>query len=264
MLAARTEVTPRPFEYNTANLIESLSFYGERQRIDGLTLITAPVSHAAFNVAIVDTPAADETELLFRVNAASNHFGRLDRKWNFYACEDMLDPRSARHLDALLDPMGMVRILDAPGMEAEQLDTPRHRLPELRCAAVKNADTRGDFGHLISAAFSIPAYTATVLYEQEERWHGSLRAWVGYSGDKPVCCGAAVEHAGVLGVYSVATLQEHRRKGYAEAIVRHIVAEYRRRGFAGPLVLQSTPDGRRLYREMGFTRTTRFAVYATI
>ena len=254
----------KPFEYNTANLIASLSFYGKRERRRGMTLVTAPVNHSAFNVAVIDEPAVDEADLLFRVNEASCHFRALGRGWNFYVCEDMLDARTARRLDALLDGMGLVRILDAPGMEAEQLDTPRHRLPELRCAAVKNADTRGDFGHLISAAFSIPAYTATVLYEQEERWHGSLRAWVGYSGDKPVCCGAAVEHAGVLGVYSVATLQEHRRKGYAEAIVRHIVAEYRRRGFAGPLVLQSTPDGRRLYREMGFTRTTRFAVYATI
>ena len=36
-----------------------------------------------------------------------------------------------------------------------------------------------------------------------------------------------------------------------------------RAGFSGPLVLQSTPDGRRLYRAMGFRRTTRFAVYAT-
>lgn len=253
----------KPFEYNTANLIAALSFYGTAERRAGMTLVTSPVEHPAFNVAVINAPAPDETALLSRVKEASRHFHSLSRGWNFYACEDLLDARTARRLDDLLDPLGLVRILDAPGMETKELEAPTHLPPDLEFAAVASARERQAFTGLIAAAFHIPYPTARALYEPEERWDTMLEAWVGYLDSEPVTCGAAVEHAGALGIYSVATLQEHRRQGCAEAIVRHAVAERRKRGFAGPLVLQSTPDGRRLYRALGFKRTTRFAVYAT-
>jgi GNAT superfamily N-acetyltransferase len=253
----------KPFEYNTANLIASLSFYGEQQRRRGMTLVTAPVAHAAFNVAVIDEPATDEADLLFRVNEASTHFRALGRGWNFYVCEDMLDSRTARRLDSLLDGMGLVRILDAPGMEAGELAPPLRSVPELQYEPVTRQRARLAFTGLISIAFRIPYETAKVLYLPEERWHTALEGWVGSLEGSPVSCAATMEHAGALGIYSVATLNEQRRHGYAEAIVRHAVADYRQRGFSGPLVLQSTPEGRRLYRAMGFRRTTRFAVYAT-
>jgi len=155
-----------------------------------------------------------------------------------------------------------VRILDAPGMETDELDPPERKMPELQYESVTVASARSAFTNLISIAFRIPYETAKVLYLPEERWHTALRGWVGSLGGSPVTCAATMEDSGALGIYSVATLREHRRHGYAEAIVRHTVAGYRQRGFSGPLILQSTPDGRRLYRSMGFRRTTRFAVYA--
>ena len=259
----------KPFEYNTANLIASLSFYGKREQRRGMTLVTAPVPHSAFNVAAIDSPAEDEADLLFRVHEASEHFRKLGRGWNFYASEDMLDSRTARRLDLLLDEMGLVRILDAPGMEADELEAPRRTLPELQYEPVTTARARLAFTGLVSLAFHVPYDTAKTLYLPEERWRPqegvatALQGCVGYLDGSPVTCTATMEHAGVLGVYSVATLKEHRRNGYAEAVVRHAVAEHRRHGFSGRLVLQSTPDGRRLYRAMGFRRTTRFAVYST-
>jgi GNAT superfamily N-acetyltransferase len=253
----------KPFEYNTANLIASLSFYGSREQRRGMTLVTAPVNHSAFNVAVIDEPAEDEADLLFRVDEASSHFRALGRGWNFYVCEDMLSARTVRRLDPLLDGMGLVRILDAPGMETDELEPPQRKLPELQYELVTMPSARSAFTRLISIAFRVPYETAKVLYLPEERWQTTLQGWVGSMNGSAVTCAATMEYAGALGIYSVATLKEHRRLGYAETIVRHVVAEYRQRGVSGPLVLQSTPDGRRLYRAMGFRRTTRFAVYAT-
>jgi len=253
----------KPFEYNTANLIAALSFYGTVERREGLTLVTSPVEHPAFNVAVLDAPVPDEAALLERAHEAASHFRNLLRGFNFYACEDLLDPRTARRLDTLLDPLRLVRILDAPGMEAEDLVAPARILPPLEFARVATPRERAAFTGLISSAFNIPYATARVLYEPAERWRTAFEAWVGYLAGEPVTCGAAVEEAEALGIYSVATLHGHRHCGCAEAIVRHAVAEHRTRGCRGPLVLQSTPDGRRLYRALGFRRTTRFAVYAS-
>jgi len=176
----------KPFEYNTANLIAALSFYGTVEQRAGLTLVTSPVAHSAFNVAVIDAPAPDQAALLARVNAASQHFGRLVRGWNFYACEDLLDTRTARRLDDLLDPLGLVRILDAPGMETQELDAPAHHPPDLDFEPVANARERQAFTGLIAATFHIPYPTARVLYEPEERWRSALEAWVGYLDGEPV------------------------------------------------------------------------------
>lgn len=259
-----------PFAYNTANLIASLSFYGVREQRRGITLVTAPVTHSAFNVAIVDAPAVDDADLLFRVNEAGEHFRALKRGWNLYVCEDMLDARTVRRLDTLLDGMRMVRILDAPGMETDRLDTPRREPPELQYETVTTARARLAFTGLVALAFHVPYDTARVLYLPEERWQPNkqwnsvLRGWVGYLNGAPVTCAALMDYAGVWGIYSVATLKECRRRGLAEAVVRHMVAEYGSQRVAAPLVLQSSPEGRKLYRAMGFHRTTRFAVYATV
>jgi len=253
----------KPFECNLANLIAALSFYGTVERRAGLTLVTSPVEHPAFNVAVLDAPVQDEAALLERANDASSHFRGLLRGFNFYACEELLDARTARRLDTLLDPLRLMRILDAPGMETQELEAPARILPPLEFAPVATPRERAAFTGLISSAFNIPYATARVLYEPAERWRTAFEAWIGYLAGEAVTCGAAIEEAGALGIYSVATLQGHRHHGCAEAIVRHAVAEHRSRGYSGPLVLQSTPDGRRLYRALGFRRTTRFAVYAT-
>ena len=54
----------KPFEYNTANLIAALSFYGTVEQRAGLTLVTSPVAHSAFNVAVIDASAPDQAALL--------------------------------------------------------------------------------------------------------------------------------------------------------------------------------------------------------
>jgi ribosomal protein S18 acetylase RimI-like enzyme len=53
--------------------------------------------------------------------------------------------------------------------------------------------------------------------------------------------------AGVVGIYSVATPPEHRRKGYGEAITRAAMQVARL-----PAVLQPSAMGEGLYRRLGF------------
>jgi predicted acetyltransferase len=62
-----------------------------------------------------------------------------------------------------------------------------------------------------------------------------------------------------VGVYCVATLPGHERKGYAETMVRHAVA----RAGLGQSILQATSPGFSLYRRMGYEVVTHFAIYST-
>jgi ribosomal protein S18 acetylase RimI-like enzyme len=64
-------------------------------------------------------------------------------------------------------------------------------------------------------------------------------------------------------VYSVGTLPDYRRSGFAEAIMRQVLAESQERTGVERTVLQSTAAGQRLYERMGYRRITNFNVYIT-
>jgi len=151
---------------------------------------------------------------------------------------------------------GPVRILDAPAWKHRSSRRPARRLPELDFEPVANARERQRSTGMIAARSTSPTRRARVLYEPEERWRTALEpGWLfrRRAGDlRPPWNTPARGHLfrGDAG--------RHRRQGCAEAVVRHAVAEPPARLQPGRLVLQSTPDGRRL-TALGLRRTTRFA-----
>jgi ribosomal protein S18 acetylase RimI-like enzyme len=253
-----------PAERNARNLAVSLSFYGKAEERTGVVLITAPVAYSVFNIAVLAAPVPPVAgEFERRVKVAAAHYEELKRPWSFWVCEDDVPKKVARHLEDYFAPHGMHWIAESPGMEAPDLPEPARRLPELEYRPVCNAETRSHFARLVCGCFRIPAAMAGAVYEREQPWQGPLKAWIGYQRGEPVTTAATVDACGVLGLYSVATLEEERRRGLAEAVMRKAIAEARRARATGPLVLQSSASGLRLYRGLGFRSTTRFRVYAT-
>jgi len=121
-------------------------------------------------------------------------------------------------------------------MEAQELEAPARRLPELDFEPVANARERQAFtGMIAPRSTSLPdgarcCMTGGALANRTRAWWASRR--------EPVTCGAAVEHAGAL-----ASIPWRRWSGTAPRLRRSGRAarrrERRRRGFTGPLVLQS-------------------------
>jgi predicted acetyltransferase len=75
-----------------------------------------------------------------------------------------------------------------------------------------------------------------------------------------VTSAATLSTDAAVGVYAVGTPPTHRRKGFAEAIVRQALAEA---AGAGRSVLESSEAGLLLYRRLGYRTVTRYAVFAT-
>jgi ribosomal protein S18 acetylase RimI-like enzyme len=79
--------------------------------------------------------------------------------------------------------------------------------------------------------------------------------------DRAVCIVTVVVGGGVLGVYSVGTLPEYQRRGFAEAAIRYALARAGEQTRLRVSVLQSTAQGLNLYTRMGYRVVTRFGVY---
>jgi len=86
---------------------------------------------------------------------------------------------------------------------------------------------------------------------------------VGFAGGVPVSMVALVKAPATLGIYSLGTLPEHRRRGFGEALLRAAVARKQSAAARELLALESTEAGYPLYRRMGFRDVARFTVYLT-
>jgi ribosomal protein S18 acetylase RimI-like enzyme len=250
------------------NLLRALRFFGQARNageirdIPGVSLIFCGLNYAAFNAALVAEPIESDARALDRViDISSKQFDSRNVRWTCWVCDVFLGPPLRRDASRIFSRHGLRPLTDAPGMYAERLAPPRRSMPLLEIEPVNDDRTRGAFAHIMSVAFEIPYSVCLAIYGAERAWMGELQGYVGYINRRPVTTAAAIITGDVIGLYSVATMPEHRRLGYAEAIMRKVVEEAGRGKGIERTVLQATQSGLSLYKRMGYQTVTNFNVY---
>ena len=147
-------------------------------------------------------------------------------------------------------------------MIAERILPPVRMLPRIEIRRVCDAATRDAFCEIGSVCFHVPISWFKEVFDGESVWERFI-SYVGYADGEPVTTAAIVVGGGVLGVYNVATLPGHQKRGYGEAVMRHAMADARREWGIERAILQSTPAGLKLYQRMGFRTVARVAVYSS-
>jgi GNAT superfamily N-acetyltransferase len=79
------------------------------------------------------------------------------------------------------------------------------------------------------------------------------QVWLGYREDVPACAAYSFHDGTSVGLYTVATLPEHRGRGLARALCSAILRAYP----DSPTNLTATDRGRPLYEELGFAAVSR-------
>jgi GNAT superfamily N-acetyltransferase len=265
----------RDFELVDHNLRAALRFFGqatgagEIRALEGAVAIYSGLDFGVFNIAMLSAPVAEAPRgsrpepLEARIAECGRFYQPHAVRWSFWLCEDLLDAGSRRRARQAFAQCGMRVISQPPGMLARALRPPEHPLPQIECRAVDGDVTREAFGAITSTCFDIPHSVSRTVYQTERAWHGDYCGYVGFAGGAPVSIVALARSAGTLGVYSLATLPEYRRRGYGEALMRAAVAIECQRAGAAALVLQSTESGYQLYRRMGFRGVSKYTVYLT-
>lgn len=252
----------------TKNLLRAMRFFGsarsngEIRDLPGVCLISCGLNYAAFNAALLSEPvSSDASALRDRIQTPASHFRSRNLRWTYWLCDDYLGPSLRRESRSIFNTWGMATLTEPPGMFAERLLPPRRRLPELVVKPVGDEPTRRAFGHVTSIAFEIPQDICRDIYGSSLAWQGELRGFVGFVDNLPVATAATIVAADVAGVYSVGTLPQYRRRGYAEAMMRHALSIERENSGIEATVLQATESGLRMYQHMGYRKATKFSVY---
>ena len=235
---------------------------GEIRELPGVSIAAAGVTFQMFNAAFLSAPVLTEAELEQRILLSMAHFNVRGLEWAYWVCDDWIDGRARRKSRQMFERQGLRHAVELPGMVAERIAPPVKRLPAMAVRRVADASTRADFCAIGSLCFHVPINWFREVFDNHMVFD-QFAAYVGYWHDVPVSTTAIVMGGGAIGVYNVATLPEHQRRGYGEAVMRHAVAEARKEHGIEHSILQSTPAGLRLYERMGYRTITRVSVYAS-
>ena len=166
-------------------------------------------------------------------------------------------------MDHLFEDAGLRLTVRLPGMLAEKLLPPRRVLPEIEVRRVADEPTRLAFCDIGCTCFHVPLPWFREIFLRRELWNSDFVGYVGYAKGEAVATAATVIAGDAIGVYNVATLPAHRRRGHGEAVMRYALAEAREQSGCERTILQATEHGLPLYLSMGYKTVTNVRVYAS-
>jgi GNAT superfamily N-acetyltransferase len=249
------------------NLRLALQFFGrasgsgEITERNGVLLIDSGVDYAVFNIALITEPVEHVGQLELLVGTAAEWYGARHTRWSLWICDDLLALPARRHASEVTVRHRLRPLTQAPGMLAESLAPPSRYLPPMEYRMVQDSETRMDFAHLTTLSFDIPFTTSKAIYERPQAWDGDYAGYVGYVNRRAVCTVALVISEEAVGVYSVSTLPEYRRRGLAEALLRRVLKDAQEVSGLQRTILQSTRAGHEMYRRMGYREITNYSVH---
>ena len=173
-----------------------------------------------------------------------------------------IDDRFVRTLArAGLEPEG--EATSTPGMVAFPIDhdsIARHAAPELEIRRVTDAPGIDAHRQVVTAGFGSDRAVALGTACPDLLDRPECVVYVGYADGAPVVSGLGWRSGRTIGVYSIATVESARRRGYGAAMVARVVADGVDAG-CDVAALQASEMGRPIYERQGFRTVVRYVAY---
>jgi GNAT superfamily N-acetyltransferase len=157
------------------------------------------------------------------------------------------------HVTAAAAELGLTEHGPVVGMVAAAGDVGDAPASAVRVRRIVEAEGLRLTLDMAAAGFGAPAEAVAVLYTPRLLAAPGVSFYLAEVDGKPVATGVGCTIQGLVGVYSVATPPEYRRRGYGSAVVAQIAAD----GFAAGAqlaYLQASAMGASVYAKLGFRR----------
>jgi GNAT superfamily N-acetyltransferase len=165
------------------------------------------------------------------------------------ACADLLEARGHRPLPKTTPGMALMPLRPAPAPPTG-----------LRIARVADDTALAAFAHTAFAGFGLPPSFGTKFMTRRLLESPEAALFVGSVDGAPVATAMLLATGSIAGIYWVATLDTHRRRGFAEALTWAALEAGRQLGCTVGS-LQASELGRPVYERMGFVQTAEYVFY---
>jgi ribosomal protein S18 acetylase RimI-like enzyme len=156
--------------------------------------------------------------------------------------------------------LGLTNEIRIPGMTVTAEDL--NDLPsDLEVLTVKTADGLAQALAVGASGFGVPADLVASVYSLEVAQLEGLETYLGRVAGRDVATAVGFTIDRTCGIFSVATPEEHRGRGYGAAITAQAVRD----GFAAGADLaglQSSPMGESVYKRLGFREVETYTLFA--
>ena len=150
-----------------------------------------------------------------------------------------------------------------PGMVAFPIDhdaIAEHAAPELEIRRVTDAAGIDAHRQAVTAGFGSDPAVALGSACPDLLDRPECVVYVGYADGDPVVSGMGWRTGRTIGVYSIATIESARRRGYGAAMTARVVADGVAAG-CDVAALQASEMGRPIYERLGFRTVVRYTAY---
>jgi GNAT superfamily N-acetyltransferase len=216
---------------------------GEARQTGGVLITNSGMPLPWFNIGFITRPLANPARA---VDQITHYFDDLHLPFIIRVREG-LDPATERACEAA----GLPYSDTVPGMVLSEMPAAVTMPDGIEVRAADDTQTLQHHISIIAAAFGMPLGFAEQLLSARLLELPDVMLYVGYVGGEPIATSALIASHRVAGVYNVACLPSHRKRGYGEAMTWHAV-----RSGAGigctMASLQASEMGRPVYERMGF------------
>ena len=230
------------------------------RELPGISVTWAGAQWPMLNMIGLSAPIRDLVELKLRVGQAVQFAEAKVVLGMVVACKQWLPALDEAGIATAFAERGLVRAMTLCGMVADSLLPPRRPLPELHYRRVATTEASRDLADLNSMSYNAPLEYGREISDIHGYWDEGF-AYVGYEDGRAVTGAVTMLVDKCLYVGWVATHPAARRKGYAEAVMRHSLdAASRASGFSRT-ILHASELGFPVYQAMGYRAVANFDVY---
>jgi ribosomal protein S18 acetylase RimI-like enzyme len=217
---------------------------------------------AFLNAIFLTGPVTNQADLERRAAALRDYLRHKERPPLFFACREWIPESLREAADAAFSTAGLNPSMTLTGMAADELSPARSgHASSLARLRVTDEETRNQLSDINAAAYGISIESMRDALSLPQIWTDQFDGYVAQLDGEAVATAAVMPLNGALHVMCVATMPAHQRRGYAEAVMRHSLAQASRATGLTRTTLHATEAGKPAYQRMGYRETATFTGY---
>jgi GNAT superfamily N-acetyltransferase len=233
-------------------------FYGtEVTKRENLFVAWADTELPFYNTIFLTEAVTDASRFRLLVDEAVAVTSRKKMPGLLTVCNDLLSGSAREEADAILAERGYTIRIPMTGMLGEPFPLALMSPAALRIERSYDGTTVTEMN---TVAYHMPAELGRSSVLTPGFWQDAYTS-IGYEDDRAVCTATTMVLGNVLYLALVATVEDARKKGYGEAVVRHSLQTAHQATGLTRTILHATEDGRPVYTRLGYRPVGDFTWY---